>query len=396
MACRVYIFQATEDPATSEWKEIQDLSDDIATFCVSEERVIYTDQYKLETFESTCISWSEQDLYPSGGSAFPFVQLAVGSKSGVVTFWSLDFSPEERKLLYHSFITPATCWITNLEWSQWSKQDTRYNVGTGDGHVEDRKLAICVGVFVLVAVVSMEPDSPPENDILSHYLLPIGMSITVSHLNPKGVVWSCNGEYFRVYSEDGIALTIDISKTYELSILDDITQTVYESILEGRAPSAIEMQGEYGVGTALGDKTLRFFGACSVNGVVDVLACGLNSKNDLGYRTEKDYFTIMALFKNYVVGDEETESLFVDLMHDALNDPYQLTKYTTNYVMFEIVDYCISAVNTMETLPTFPLKAAFWLYDKFVKSEDEFVERLQGEVTWYAHLLIGIEVKKII
>ncbi|KAJ3217657.1 hypothetical protein HDU67_007480 [Dinochytrium kinnereticum] len=417
LANRVAIYEATEDPSTGYWEEIQDLTEDLITFCTTDERADYSNEMQLEMFESLSIGWSEQDFYPSGGYEKPFVLLAIGSKAGVVTVWSLN--PFSRKVVRDCFLAPCSYYIRDIAWSSWRNTDSADNdcllaLAAGDQSVyvykvtrlcngetasylyhmlnrfdlsgmgpisilkfsktEDRRLAIGAGQYLAMAWISPDPTSPPENDHITDLLLPVEMAIS-------GLVWGTNGEYLRAYSQDGKAFIIEVSPAYELSILDDITLSVYESLLADTKNEAVTAlgEGEDGRGdekTPLADIKVRFYGACSVNGVVDAVLSSLSKKHFMGYRTEKDECCIVTLCKHYVVGDEESETLFVDHIEDALHDPFILLRCSSNFLLYEALDYCYTSINTpnQSGLPAFPLKLLFWLYEKSQAPEPEAMQ----------------------
>ncbi|KAJ3106621.1 hypothetical protein HDU97_005986 [Phlyctochytrium planicorne] len=111
------------------------------------------------------------------------------------------------------------------------------------------------------------------------------------------------------------------------------------------------------------------------------------SKSDLSYKTEKDEYCAVTFMKHYIVGDEDIESLFVDLLRESLQDPYQLLRYSTTCALFELIAYCLDSIKLNPDVPAFPLKVLFWLYGQAEELEVPDVFDNVVDLPWHLALV---------
>ncbi|KAJ3083307.1 hypothetical protein HK102_001141, partial [Quaeritorhiza haematococci] len=398
----VSVYEPSDDPATSEWKKIADLSDLLYSQYNFTEEEIMVSKSNLDKLESISIAWSGPCRLKA--SVKPVSLIAVGSKEGTVAL----FSYVNKPAICATF-RPHETWVTDLEWSDWFVDEnglpyaylssagadgsvyvwvvqlTRWSIsGGGTGiklacnvtlrkvisqpelpvalamrfytdptRTSPPKCAVAKGsrVYVWYAPHSILVPTPEHVVDLTVYKMSVTMGV-------GGLTWSTSGNGLRVFTLDGKSTRLTFHNG-TLVLGEDMTANLHQKIFQNSAQwvngadddedggdddgSAAAGGGDDGAGGPIGasSKQLRIYGSAgSWNGLVDALLYRISSSFDMEYKTAKSDVAFMSFQAAFKQGDQELEQELIYTFKQLLARSDLLDRWTPSYLLWDLIEYC--------------------------------------------------------
>ncbi|KAJ3240811.1 hypothetical protein HDU81_002664 [Chytriomyces hyalinus] len=365
------LFSPLKNPSNSEWVQVGDLLPILKSGLRNP---------KHDDLLANCLAWSHVASRLNDRAAF----LAVGTRKGTISVFRMNGSNVDAAFIDHK-VTPVFelsftpfdgAWVSKLAWSQWvSMEGAAFKCSAAFLPQVPTLIRVAISKGSKLSVwTAPTPDLNDAVVLASQSETWLSSSINLPILMPVGgITWSVQGDELRIYSVDGIALTIALIQVKSLldaldetdndefeptekggrafdalAILEDVTLQLYKEILgqtalggDGDEDNAEGGNAEVRDAAASSGRQLRFYGAVTTaNGLADLLLYTMGEYEGLEYRTEKTNRCFIIIHWKYAAKlPSNVGHLLVDRFTQMANIPDLFHSYSSGYLFWDILSF---------------------------------------------------------
>ncbi|KAF0410403.1 transcription factor IIIC subunit delta N-term-domain-containing protein [Gigaspora margarita] len=385
----VAIYGPKDGPLQRDWIEVENMSPRLFQHYTEQTSENDADETLSDKLQSISVSWSPL-CFPE--SFDPFSVIAVGSKAGTITLWSY-----KNGLDHILTMQPHVSWVITSSWSRWldlgqDQYASSFVTASDDGSVymwrviislipvissgienikiqasvtlhatlsqadnrpasimkwyecnnTGEKLAIVKGLKIYIWASNGSPLINTDLDPPKMFKIPISRGIIA-------IIWNYDGSQLYIFNNEGNNLTINVSGTKidvnesTTKYINDVLATKWQLQYEDN-----EDEDEYeefddesqNDDTLLSEVEPIYFGADgSGNSLFFAVLFALETTDAL-YITDKYEVSYVTFCPSEEQSNNELIPSLIMKLKDMLEDAYILERKSTNYLMWDLLEYC--------------------------------------------------------
>ncbi|RIB20837.1 transcription factor IIIC subunit delta N-term-domain-containing protein [Gigaspora rosea] len=385
----VAIYGPKDGPLQRDWIEVENMSPRLFQHYTEQTSENDADETLSDKLQSISVSWSPL-CFPE--SFDPFSVIAVGSKAGTITLWSY-----KNELDHILTMQPHVSWVITSSWSRWldlgqDQYASSFVTASDDGSVymwrviislipvissgiENIKIQASVALHATLSQADNRPASIMKwyecNNTGEKLAIVKGLKIYIWASNgsplintdldpPKmfkipisrgiiAIIWNYDGSQLYIFNNEGNNLTINVSGTKidvnesTTKYINDVLATKWQLQYEDN-----EDEDEYedfddesqNDDTLLSEVEPIYFGADgSGNSLFFAVLFALETTDAL-YITDKYEVSYVTFCPSEEHSNNELIPSLITKFKDMLEDAYILERKSTNYLMWDLLEYC--------------------------------------------------------